>query len=222
MPLDFSNEDDQREFVSGPVPGGSIVIIQLTVLEPQVDNQARDNRFIFQSQKGLRQLYCQFVVVKGTYQGVQFRQNITLPVNQQTERLSDNQIKACNIGGAQLKAICLAAKKSLKMQDVTDLSGMIFPARVKINPRPTQKNDGRVFWNNELALIITPDKEAYTQVMREGEIIMKNGPVTGSTAGTNTAGSNDNWAPASPRDDFFADGSQYENPPVNSYDDIPF
>lgn len=65
------------------------------------------------------------------------------------------------------------------MQDVTSLTGLRFPVRVKINPRPTCKDDGREYWNNEMACVITPDKEAYATIVHGGEIIT-DGPVTGN------------------------------------------
>ena len=179
--LDFSNAPDQREFGNGPVPAGSIVIVQMEVLQPHESKQAQDNPYISVAQSGLRQIYCQFSVTKGSYSGVSFRQNITLPLGGQNMRLTANQEKACNIGSATLKAICLAAKKQPKINDVTSLTGLSFPVRVKINDRPTEK-DGRVYWNNEISLVITPDKEAYAEVMREGEIIHADGPVTGDAS----------------------------------------
>ena len=179
--LDFSNAPDQREFGNGPVPAGSIVIVQMEVLQPHESKRAADNPYISVAQSGLRQIYCQFSVAKGSYSGVSFRQNITLPLGGQNMRLSANQEKACNIGNATLKAICLAAKKPPKINDVTSLTGLSFPVRVKINDRPTEK-DGRVYWNNEIAIVITPDKEAYGEVMREGEIILADGPITGDAS----------------------------------------
>ena len=130
--LDFSNAPDQREFGNGPVPAGSIVIVQMEVLQPHESKRAADNPYISVAQSGLRQIYCQFSVAKGSYSGVSFRQNITLPLGGQNMHLSANQEKACNIGGATLKAICLAAKKPPKINDVTSLTGLSFPVRVKI------------------------------------------------------------------------------------------
>lgn len=188
--LDFSNEEDQRESNgNGPVPAGSMVIVQMDVLQPREDRQARDNPYISVAQSGLRQIYCQFTVAKGSYKGVSFRQNITLPLGGQTMSLSANQEKACNIGGATLKAICLSAKKPTKIKDVTSLTGLVFPVRVKINDRPTEK-DGRVYWNNEIANVLTPDKEAYGEVMRDGEIIHADGPVTGDPSRVKQYGGN--------------------------------
>ena len=135
--LDLTNECEQREFARGPVPEGSIVMVEIEILKPNQERQAHDNPFISVASSGLRQIYCQFTVSHGQYQGVSFRQNITLPFGEQDIPLNDGQRTACNIGGATLKAMCVAAKKPLKMQDVTSLTGLRFPVRVKINPRPT-------------------------------------------------------------------------------------
>lgn len=175
--FDFSDAEEQREFGgNGPVPAGSIVMVEMEVLQPKEDRRARENSYISVAQSGLRQIYCQFIVAHGTYQGVSFRQNITLPLGAQKAALSSNQEKACRIGNSTLKAICLAGRISPKVNDVTSLTGLRFPVRVKINPRPAEMNDGRVFWNNEIALVITPDKENYSTVYNGGEIIT-DGPV---------------------------------------------
>ena len=154
--LDFSNAPDQREFGNGPVPAGSIVIVQMEVLQPHESKRAADNPYISVAQSGLRQIYCQFSVTKGSYSGVSFRQNITLPLGGQNMRLSANQEKACNIGNATLKAICLAAKKPPKINDVTSLTGLSFPVRVKINDRPTEK-DGRVYMRRAIKMLCDCD-----------------------------------------------------------------
>lgn len=192
--LDFSNADEQREFGdNGPVPGGSIVMVEMEVLQPKAERQAQENPYISVAQSGLRQIYCQFIVTHGTYQGVSFRQNITLPLGAQKVSLSPNQEKACNIGNSTLKAICIAACKPPKINDVTSLTGLRFPVRVKINPRPTEMKDGRIFWNNEIGFVITPDKDAYATVYNGGEIIA-DGPVSGNPgnyAGNRSQGESD-------------------------------
>lgn len=178
--FDFSDAEEQREFGSnGPVPSGSIVMVEMEVLRPGENRQASDNPFISESYNGLRQIYCQFTVVHGTYNGVSFRQNITLPLGAQQVSMSKGQEKACQIGAAQLKAICLAARKPTRVNDIRSLTGLRFPVRVKINQRPNNTKDGRTFWNNEIAIVITPDKEAYSTVCNGGEIIT-DGPTTGN------------------------------------------
>lgn len=216
MSLDFSNEEDQREFKQGPVPGGSIVVLRMSILEPAEQAQAPDNRHIYVSKNGLRQIYCQFVVDRGTFEGVQFRQNITLPLGQQKNNLTDGQRKACIIGGAQLKAICLASGHSLKLRDITDMEGWKFSARLGINDRPSEKN-GRTYWNNTISRIITPDDKPYEQVRREGEIIVENGPVTGKGSTANHPVQHSNMDAL--------DDAVFNSIPQNNgdnYDDIPF
>lgn len=209
--LDFSNEGEQREFGNGPVPAGSIVLVEMEVLQPSEDRRASENPYISVAQSGLRQIYCQFAVTKGSYSGVSFRQNITLPLAGQTARLSPNQEKACTIGGATLKAICLAAKKPTKIKDVTSLSRLVFPVRVKINDRPTEK-DGRVYWNNEIAHVITPDKEAYSEVLSQGEIIAADGPVTADATRSKPQDNGSKGNGAIPWDDAPHPGT-YDEPP---------
>ena len=101
--LDLTNECEQREFARGPVPDGSIVMVEIEILKPNQERQAHDNPFISVASSGLRQIYCQFTVSHGQYQGVSFRQNITLPFGEQDIPLNDGQRTACNIGGATLK-----------------------------------------------------------------------------------------------------------------------
>jgi hypothetical protein len=219
--LDFSNEDEQREFNNnGPVPAGSIVMVEMEVLQPAEERRARDNPFISVAQSGLRQIYCKFTVANGTYSGVNFRQNITLPLGAQTVLLSSGQEKACRIGGATLKAICLAARKPPQAQDVTSLTGLRFPVRVKINQRPSKGNGDRIYWNNEIGIVITPEKEAYATVYNGGEIIVADGPTTGSDdVGEQQRKSNNGNGITDP---------DYDAPPADGYgycggvDDVPF
>lgn len=209
--LDFSDAQDQKEFTPGPVPAGSIVMLEMEVLEPAQERQALGNNLYSVAQSGLIQIYCKFTVAHGTYQGVSFRQNITLPLGVQTAQLNPKQQQACNIGNATLKAICLAARKPPKVNSVASLTGLRFPARLKLNSKPTAKDDGRVFWNNELALVITPDKEAYAAVYSGGEIIT-DGPVTGDGGKRPTQNGNG-----------YPDDPGYEQPPASAYEsDVPF
>ena len=96
------------------------------------------------------------------------------------------------------------------MQDVTSLTGLRFPVRVKINPKPTEKDDGRKYWNNEMACVITPDKEAYATVTHGGEIIT-DGPVTGNAGKTKRQGA--------PEADTYGMPFPSENAAM---DDVPF
>lgn len=44
--LDLTNECEQREFARGPVPDGSIVMVEIEILKPNQERQAHDNPFI--------------------------------------------------------------------------------------------------------------------------------------------------------------------------------
>ena len=185
--LDFSNEAEQRKNCLGPVPAGSIVLLEIEVLKPY--NSAPENSYISVAKTGLRQLYCKCTVTAGTYEGWSFRQNVTLNVGSQRIVLTEGQTTACKIGGSLIKAICQAAQKPLTIMDVTELTGYTFPAKVKISPIPYMTNDGRAIWNNEISLIITPQMPEYVEVCSRGEIINVGGAVTGNrnlTARNNT------------------------------------
>lgn len=178
--LDFSQEDEQKEYgPTGPVPSGSIVVVRMSVLSPSRDNQASEDPRFYVSKTGLRQLYCQFDVDRGEYEGVSWRQNITLPNGFQQIALSDNQKKAANIGGATIKAMLLASGRSRPViSDWQELNGIKFPVKVKINNYSRTK-DGVTYWKNDIAMVITPAMDSYAQVRQAGELINKSGAVTG-------------------------------------------
>lgn len=52
--LDLTNECEQREFARGPVPEGSIVMVEIEILKPNQERQAHDNPFISVASSGLR------------------------------------------------------------------------------------------------------------------------------------------------------------------------
>lgn len=172
--FDLSGEGEQQEMQFGPVPGGSVVVVELEILK----HQEEPDPYIFTAQSGLRQLSCRCHVINGTYKGVMWRQNITLPAVSQNIALTQGQQRACNIGGAQLKAICIASNRPLRMAHPREISGARFPVKVRINRRPYEK-DGKVYWNNEIAVVITPDMQEYVAIRRSGEIIVPDGPVVG-------------------------------------------
>lgn len=217
--LNFDAEQDQKEFNPGPVPAGSIVVVKMEVLKPHESRQKTANPYVSVAQSGLRQLYCQFDVVKGTYEGVSWRQNITLPMSEQPAGLTSGQETACRIGGSQFKAILKAANKR-SVNDWPDFTDLKFPVKVKINNRPSESRDGRTFWKNEIQLIITPEMEQYATVRNTGEIINANGAVTGS--GQTQTGSNEqqgDWADRIYGPD---DNANMEHAAQQEFDDVPF
>lgn len=166
--LDLSNEEQQVEFIAGPVPCGSIVLCKLSVVAPKYPAPENINYSVAKS--GLRQVCVEFCVYAGEYNGYSFREFISLPAGEQKVQLTQGQNTSCRIGGARLKAICTAARKQPKMQDITSLNGLTIPVKVGINDIPYLK-DGIEYWNNNVASIVTPDKEEYQKVMSGGEIL---------------------------------------------------
>ncbi len=179
--IDLSNEEEQKEYTpTGPVPSGSLVVVRMEVLAPEAQRQAPEDHYVSVAQSGLRQLYCQFIVDRGQYEGVHWRQNITLPVNYQKIALTAGQQKAAVIGGATLKAILSSAgKRNSVIGAWEDMTGLKFPVKVKINNYPREK-DGVTYWQNEIALVVTPDMETYAEVRQDGELINEDGAVVGN------------------------------------------
>ena len=100
--MDFSKEEDQKEFAIGPVPEGSMVMLRSEVLVSR--NPAPDNNFVHVSENTqIRGLNITFHVASGQFEGVRFSEFVTLPVEAQTINLTDNQRTACRIGGAKIK-----------------------------------------------------------------------------------------------------------------------
>lgn len=178
---DFSHEDDQQEYrPTGPVPAGSIVLVELHVMEPNPQYAAQDDPLVSITRNGLRQLYVECEVIDGRYRGVQWRQTLTLPAGlQRGLSMTDGQATSCRIGGAMLKAILQAANRPASVQNMKAFHGLRFPVKVKINSREQTSKTGNTYWVNEIASVITPDKQEYADVRDLRELINPDGAVTG-------------------------------------------
>ena len=187
--LDFGDMDRQQEINYGPVPGGSAVLLRLNLEKPKFAHER--NEYISKAKSGLYSLYCKFTVEAGRYSGVSFRQNIWLPPQWQEVEMTDGQRKCATIGGAQLRAILESArgidpdddspkaKAARQLSAFYDFDGLLIAAKLKIAKDPYVAADGREFWNNELSVVITPDKPLYAKIIKGGEAINELGPVTG-------------------------------------------
>ena len=229
MPYDFSKETDQSERKYGPVPAGSIVILEMQVTQPNYGKDPADP-YITVAKSGLRQINCLFTVSRGTFEGEKFYQSITLPAAMQNINLSAGQAKGCQIGGSQIKAICQAANKPMQLASFGAMNGWKFPAKLRINrSRPFLTRNGAIIWHNELDRIITPSMPEYNAVRNPPfEIIDENG-ITGfdlsqdeydalcAKSGIYPAdNSNDGYQGHDASDNPFGDTQQ------PSYDDVPF
>lgn len=186
--LDFNNEPEQKSDNYGPVPGGSKVMVSLSVETPQY--AVADHPLVSETKKGLRGLWCKFTVIGGMYEGVKWYDTLWLPTGYQTARLDEGQIKACNRCGAQIRAIIEAHRgispkdnddrsvRGRRINDWADLSGMEFPAKLGISNEPYKK-DGKEYWKNYITSVLTPDKEEYRLIKAGQETINPDGPVKG-------------------------------------------
>lgn len=185
--IDLSQEQEQKS-AYGPVPSGSRVLVRITIEKPKYASQ--DDELVAMAKTGLLQLFCRLEVAAGSYEGVAWYENITLPSRAQNIRLTEGQQKACGSGGRTLRAIVEAVRavdpkdKSQQadskriLNSWSDLDGMEFPARLGISKEPYEGKDGRMYWSNTLGRILPCTDKEYQEIMNGGEFIT-DGPVEG-------------------------------------------
>jgi hypothetical protein len=218
--IDLNNEEEQRSRNYGPVPSGSIVFIKMALEKPRYP-APEVHEFVSISKGGFLGLWVKFEVAEGTYAACSWYENLWLPQGHQNVSLSDGQVKACNMSGSRIRAITEASRgvsakdtsaqaaRKRQLGDWLDLNGMEFPARVGIAKESYEK-DGKTYWNNTIAQVITPDRKEYAEVRQLGEIIT-NGPTTGEGNGNGKRGG------------ARSDDGDYDRPPVDVYEyDQPF
>ena len=222
--FDFNQEDYQKELASGPIPAGSKVMLRMLIQKPK--HESKPGSFVAEYKSGLLALWVKFEVVHGTYEGVSWYENLLLPVAWQRAAMSDSQHKACRISGSKLRAIVeaarginpkdkgMAANNARHVHAVLDFDKMCFPARVGID-KEGREYKGKLFWNNTLGTVITPDKTDYQTIVGGGEIIT-DGPTHGETVRREGQGSD---GVAGAYDDRFG-GAAFPSESPDS--DIPF
>lgn len=191
MPIDFNQAEPQKERAYGPVPSGSRVLLELEIMRPK--NESQQMPFVAVSSKKLYMLWVELRVISGTYEGVKWRENWMLPEGQQRVQLTPGQKTACRISFSRMRAIIEAARRvspkdespqannRRNINSWLDLNGMKFPARVGIADEGRTYN-GKVYWDNIITSVVTPDKEEYATLMQGGEVINPDGAVTGKNA----------------------------------------
>jgi hypothetical protein len=104
-----------------------------------------------------------------------------------------------------------AAKRKRMLHSWMDLHELEFPVQVGIAKEQKEGSDGRLYWNNTIYRVVTPDMKQYREVMDGGEYIT-DGPVTGNGKGKSaSAGGGNNGDPG------------HERPPDDAYEsDMPF
>ena len=219
--IDLNSAPEQQNRASGPIPAGSSVLVRLTIRKPKYDAPGMDMVGITQS--GLFFLDAEYEVMAGTYAGLKLWENLFLPTAHQDQhtKMTDGQVKACNIAWAKIRALVESARgidpkdmtpQAKRKRDISswlDLSGMEFPVIVGIKNEPSTGNNGRVYWNNSISRIIPSTAKEHHLIMNGGEIIT-DGPTSGSGEKRKSGGGNDLW-----------NDSGFESPPASAYDD-PF
>lgn len=105
--IDLSQEQEQKS-AYGPVPSGSRVLVRIIIEKPKYASQ--DDELVAMAKTGLLQLFCRLEVAAGSYEGVAWYENITLPSRAQNIHLTEGQQKACGSGGRTLRAIVEAVR----------------------------------------------------------------------------------------------------------------
>lgn len=185
--IDLSQEEEQK-IAYGPVPGGSRVLVRLTIEKPQYSSP--DDELVALAKSNLLYLFCRLEVVAGSYEGVYWLENIMLPSRAQNIRLTEGQQKACGSGGRILRAIVESvnridpkdkspqAERKRVLRSWSDLDGLEFPARLGISKKSYEGKDGRLYWSNTLSRILPCTDKEYQEIMNGGEVIT-DGPVVG-------------------------------------------
>lgn len=165
--LDFSQEQEQSEGVGVQIPDGSTVKVRLKLGD--AGQYQEGHQSISKTRNGLLQLVVDFEMVNSTGRDMRY-ERITLPKSLQTNtNLTQGQITACNIGGAQLKAILVACgNQAAQLQAWEQLNGLEFPVVVS---GEWEESKGSYYWNNHFKKVVTQKDEAYQTVMSGTDVL---------------------------------------------------
>lgn len=165
--LDFSQEQDQSEGVGVQIPDGSTVKVRMKLGD--AGQYAEGHPSISKTRNGLLQLVVDLELVNCDGRDMRF-ERITLPRSLQTNpSLTQGQITACNIGGAQLKAILLACgNQAAQLQAWEQLNGLEFPVVVS---GEWEESKGSHYWNNHFKKVVTQKDESYQTVMSGTDVL---------------------------------------------------
>lgn len=236
MAFDLNDAEVQAERKKyGPVPMGSKVLIRMEYKEASRNPHPKSN-YISVSARGLNMAWVEFTVAAGEYEGVRWRENWMLPAGMQSVSMTEGQTKACSITYSKMRAIVEAnrgidpndksaqAAGKRKLGSIMDLNGMTFPAVVglaKEGREATDRNgNSRVYWDNVVSTIITPNRKEYAELMAGGEWINPEGVTSRENGGFRPQAA----VPSVPNDDPFggATDSAFGSEMGASSDDCPF
>ena len=197
MSFSFNEAEEQREFVAGPVPAGSTVLLKMKLQKARPEYAAKPDSFVSRTQSGMLQMNVKFTVQAGTYNGYHWFENMSLPVGMQRGvELKEGQKRACNISYSKMRAILESvrgidpkeksprASKARSIDDMMEFDGMVFPARLGIRKTPrigTDRNGNqREYWDNQLGFVLPVTHADYALIKNGGEVIT-DGPTKGES-----------------------------------------
>ena len=168
MVLDLNDAALQPRQAHSAIPARSIVLVRLTIRPPAL-GEAGGHPLVTALPCGCSFLQCDFEVVSGRYQGRLIREHLALTgvTRQQKQRVQTSRrtlravveaVRAIHPSNASLQA---AAGRLL--EDVSALQGAIFAIQTGLERR----KPGLPSLRNSVALVITPDHPAYTEMMAE-------------------------------------------------------
>ncbi|TAN56812.1 MAG: hypothetical protein EPN20_18205 [Magnetospirillum sp.] len=159
------------------IPDGTFAKIRLSIRPGGVNGSAPMDAGLLKASSGsdAKMLDCEFTVVEGAFARRKFWQNFTVAGGKLDDK---GQSKGWNISkgaframvdsalGLNPKDMSEAAKAKRVMQGLKQLDGIIFVARIMIEPT----SDPRYRDQNRLANVVLPDEPQYASVMK-GETV---------------------------------------------------
>lgn len=167
---------------NGPLPKGSRTLLRLTI-EKSLYPCPHDP-LLTVDRNGLAMLPVRLEVASGTYAGYFWFERITVPSHFQKVSLTERQKEACRIGGKILRQILVSScGKDVSYDTETDdfagmsswhiFSGLVFPAKLGIDPVSRVSRSGVEEWRNCLKYVLPVTDPDYAFIMGGGEYISK-------------------------------------------------
>lgn len=166
----------------GPLPKGSRVLLRLTIEKSLYPFE--NDSVLTVDKSGLAMLPVRLEVASGAYAGCFWFERITVPVHFQNISLTDVQKEACRIGGKILHQILLSShggnssfeSDTDELESITSwqiFSGLLFPAKLGIDPVLRVSRNGQAAWRNCLKYVLPVTDSDYSFIMNGGEYISK-------------------------------------------------
>ena len=171
--LDFNDAKEQKEMGGGqdPIPSKSVVIVSMSVREPEENKKSSHNHLLTIPKNGGQNHYlnCEFEVTTGRFQGNKIWQNFVMAGSEKATDISKSVLRAIlessrNIIPADSSP---QAAQARQINSFGDLNGIQFPVMVGID----KPKVGARYINNTIRKVVTPDMEEYRLVMERHELI---------------------------------------------------